>query len=119
MSSEDQAGSDPEEEVVATATISDREPAPNLEQFEEKQKLANRKASQELGFGKVYAYGALMAMSTQVAIADTAFYIYGYENGWHIPANAIEVWLAATVIQVIGVVLVIARSLFPARRSSQ
>ena len=57
-------------------------------------------------------------MGIQVLIADVAFYWYGFEhviNGrrWQIPAGAIQVWLAATVVQVIGIVLVIARSLFP------
>jgi hypothetical protein len=75
--------------------------------------LARKKAKQVLGFGRVYAYGALIAAGIQVLIADTAFYIYGYENHWHVPASAIDAWLAATVIQVIGVVLVIVRSLFP------
>ncbi len=60
----------------------------------------------------------MAAMVIQIIIADVAFYIYGYEhveNGhfWAIPAGAIQVWLGATVVQVIGVVLVIARSLFP------
>jgi hypothetical protein len=79
--------------------------------------LARSKAEQEIGFRKMYANGALVAMGIQVLIADAAFYIYGYANGWHIPSSAIEVWLAAVVVQVIGVVLVITRSLFPSDKS--
>jgi hypothetical protein len=52
-------------------------------------------------------------MVAQLLIADTAFYLYGFENGWHIPTAAITTWLAATVIQIVGVVLVIAKNLFP------
>jgi hypothetical protein len=107
-------------EAAETAAISNAQPAPTLEEHEaEKRRLANLKARQELGFGRVYAYGALVAMGIQVLIADGAFYIYGYENDWDIPASAIEVWLAATVVQVIGVVLVIARSLFPSAAGSK
>lgn len=32
---------------------------------------------------------------------------------WQVPTAAIQAWLAATVVQVIGIVLVITRSLFP------
>jgi hypothetical protein len=80
-------------------------------------RLEREKAKQELGFGRFYAYGALAAMGIQVLIADGAFYVYGFENHWRIPASAIDVWLGAVVVQVIGVVLVIARSLFPSTGS--
>ncbi len=95
------------------------QPAPTLSEHEAaRRKLENRKAENLLAYGKVYAYGAMGAMAIQILIADVAFYWYGYEhfaNGhhWQIPAGAIQVWLGATVVQVIGIVLVIARSLFP------
>jgi hypothetical protein len=41
------------------------------------------------------------------------FVWYGDTNAWHIPALAITGWLAATVVQVMSVVLVITRYLFP------
>lgn len=44
---------------------------------------------------------------------DTAFFFYGFNNDWRVPAAAMDAWLAAAVIQVIGVVLVITRYLFP------
>jgi len=53
-------------------------------------------------------------MVAQLLIADTAFYVYGFANGWDIPTAAITTWLGATVIQIVGVVLVIAKNLFPA-----
>lgn len=99
--------------------ISGAQPAPTLAEHEaEQRQLANEKARNLLAYGKVYAYGALVAMGVQILIADIAFYIYGYEhvaNGhrWQIPVGAIQVWLGATVVQIIGVVLVIAKSLFP------
>ena len=80
----------------------------------EKHRIENKGAKDRLGFGKVYAYGMFAAMAIQVLVADGAFYLYGASYGWHIPVGAIQVWLAATVVQIIGVVLVIAKSLFPA-----
>jgi hypothetical protein len=120
LTPEDQAGDHgPTEDIAVPAEISSKaQPAPTLPEHEaEKRRLANLKARQELGFGRYYAYGALAAMGVQVLIADVAFYIYGYENRWHIPSSAIDVWLGAVVVQVIGVVLVIARSLFPSTNS--
>lgn len=94
----------------------DAKPAPTYQEHEaERRRLVNRRESDRIGFGRWYAYGALIAMAIQVLIADAAFFIYGYSNHWRVPSSAIEVWLAAVVVQVIGVVLVIVRSLFPSR----
>lgn len=71
------------------------------------------RARADLKLSKVVGYGALGLMAGQVLIADTAFFFYGFNNGWAIPAAAMDAWLAAAVIQVIGVVLVITRYLFP------
>jgi hypothetical protein len=104
---------------VTGSAIPGAQPAPTLAQHEaEKRRLASQKEKNLLAYGKVYAYGALIAMGIQTLIADVAFYWYGYEHvrdghHWQIPAGAIQVWLGATVVQVIGIVLVIARSLFP------
>jgi hypothetical protein len=96
------------------AKITDAEPAPTLAEHEaDRRQLETEKARNELGFGKIYAYGAIGAMAIQVLIADAAFYLYGNAYSWRIPVGAVQVWLAAVVVQVIGVVLVIARSLFP------
>ena len=51
--------------------------------------------------------------SMLIVIADVAFLIYGFWNGWDIPGSTISAWLGAVVVQVIAVGLVIARSLFP------
>jgi hypothetical protein len=118
LSAPDKPGSDPgtAADKSSAITISDAKPAPTLAEHEaEKQRIANEKARNELGYGKVYAYGALAAMALQVLIADVAFYLYGHAYHWRIPVGAIQFWLGAIVVQVIGVVLVIAKSLFPDR----
>jgi hypothetical protein len=114
LSAPDQRGSASGQGSGAPSAISDAKPAQTLAEHEaEKQRIANEKARNELGYGKVYAYGALSAMAVQVLIADAAFYLYGHAYHWRIPVGAIQFWLAAIVVQVIGVVLVIAKSLFP------
>lgn len=92
----------------------DAQPAKTLEDLgvELKQVEVDKKRS-DLDIGRSYARVLLGALAVQIAIADAAFYVYGFYNAWNIPVSAIQVWLAATVIEVIGVVAVITRSLFP------
>lgn len=75
--------------------------------------LNRQKRKNEVDLHRRVGNGALLLMVVQLLIADTAFYIYGFENGWEIPTAAITTWLGATVIQIVGVVLVIAKNLFP------
>jgi hypothetical protein len=84
---------------------------PSPASFEEG--LSHRKRLNEVKLHNRVGHGALILMFGQVLIADAAFYIYGFANDWDIPTAAITTWLAATVVQVIGVVLVIVRNLFP------
>jgi hypothetical protein len=101
-------------EPAPAPPIADAQPAPTLAEHEAEQRhLANVRTRNLLRYGKVYAYGAITLMAIQIGIADAGFYLYGHAYRWKIPEGAIEAWLAAIVVQVIGVVLVIARSLFP------
>jgi hypothetical protein len=40
-------------------------------------------------------------------------------NDWELSSGVIEVWLAATVIQIVGVVAIVTRHLFPNRERSE
>jgi hypothetical protein len=63
------------------------------------------------------ANGALLVMLTQVVAANATFIWYGDTNGWDISPAAISAWMAATVAQVVSVVLVITNYLFPNPKS--
>jgi hypothetical protein len=94
----------------------DAEPAPTLHDLGiEAKKVEIERQRSDMNLGRSYARVLLGALAVQIAIADGAFYVYGFYNSWDIPVTAIEVWLAATVIEVIGVVAVITRSLFPTK----
>ena len=68
----------------------------------------------DLNLQRIVGYGSLGLMFAQVLTANIVFIKYAHNVGWgHIPTGAIQAWLAATVVQVVGVVLVIARSVFP------
>jgi hypothetical protein len=83
------------------AAVQERET--HAKQLEENRKLRKRIADH-----------VSLAVAIQVGIADVAFLIYGFWNGWDIPGSTIIAWLSSTVVQVIAVGLVVTKSLFPA-----
>lgn len=90
------------------------EPKAPYRDRKDEQKLKQRTDEHELR--KKVAACVYIATAVQVVVADVAFYLYaGAGQGWDVPTQAISVWLGATVVQVIAVLLVITRYLFPSR----
>jgi hypothetical protein len=81
-----------------------------------KLEIEAKQADDDREMRKDIAERVFKAISVQVVIADLAFLVYGFWNGWGIPGSTISAWLGAVVIQVIAVGLVIARSLFPSEK---
>jgi hypothetical protein len=88
-------------------------PAPKDRLEADRRQVGVDRARSDLKLSKWVGYGALVLLAVQIAVADKAFFDYGHAYGWKIPVTAISAWLAAIVIQVVGVVLVIAHYLFP------
>jgi hypothetical protein len=82
----------------------------DLEQ--QKKTVAITRQQDENASRKVYSYGFALVLSVQLGIADAIFWIYGASNDWHVPGSTMDAWLGASVVQVIGIVLVITRYLF-------
>lgn len=60
-----------------------------------------------------YAKGLFWVMVLQLAAVDGIFGLYAWLGwDWKVPEGAIQVWVSATFVQVVGVVYVIARELF-------
>jgi hypothetical protein len=78
----------------------------------ERRRLTNEDERDRLDARRGYAYCLLAVAVAQRAVADASFLIYGFYSDWRVPAAAIDAWLGATIVQVIGVLLVIARSPF-------
>ena len=75
-----------------------------------------RDLEQDIELKKTYATTLLVAMLGQLAIADAVFIAYAWAGvHWHLTATVINVWLVGTLVEVIGVVLVVTRYLFPRR----
>lgn len=68
---------------------------------------------------RLVGVGALVVMIMQILIADWVFIRHAEAVEWRLSATAITAWMGATVIEVIAVVLVIARSLFPQPPATQ
>lgn len=74
-------------------------------------------ARQKNDLRKLYAKGMFGLVSGQLLVVNGVFIAYllgvGRPDGTAVDATALEVYLGATVVQVIGIVLVITRNLFP------
>lgn len=66
---------------------------------------------------RIYGFWILGLMGGQLIVVNTGFLLYaGLGHDWAPPTGAIQVWLAATFVQIVSVVVVITRSLFPNER---
>ena len=73
-------------------------------------------AEQEHGLRQMYADWILWLLGAQFVIADAVFVAFAWVGKrWDLPPGVVEVWLAATVVQVVGVVTIVTRHLFPNR----
>jgi hypothetical protein len=89
-----------------------------LDEEERAQGLSLRRlfAEQEHGLRQMYADWILWLLGAQFVIADAVFVTFAWAGkSWDLPPGVIEVWLAATVVQVVGVVAIVTRHLFPNR----
>jgi glutathione S-transferase len=77
-------------------------------------------AEQEHGLRQMYANWILWLLGAQFVIADAVFVSFAWiGKSWDLSPGVIEVWLAATVVQVVGVVAIVTRHLFPSRDRSE
>ena len=61
-----------------------------------------------------YGKWILILMAAQLGVVNGAFILmawWGYD--WMVPAGIVQVWLAGTFVQIVSIVYVITRSLFP------
>jgi hypothetical protein len=73
-------------------------------------------AEQEHKLRQKYADWIIWILGTQLLIADAVFLVFAWAGrGWDLSPGVIEVWLAATVVQAVGIVLIVTRHLFPNR----
>lgn len=82
--------------------------------------LQNKKLDGENKLRNRLGTAAIVFVSVQLAVCNIGvimYFIYCICKGWGIPNEVIIGWMAAGLVEVIGVLWVIARSLFPFRDS--
>lgn len=81
--------------------------------------LKARDRRQDIGLKRLLAYFAIAAVAIQLGIADWFFYSYLSRVDF-IPSDAVMIaWLSSTVVEIIGIVAIIARNLFPNRATKR
>jgi hypothetical protein len=71
---------------------------------------------QDIHLKKRYAKLLLWLVVAQLFVADAVFVAYAWAGrNWILEAGVIQVWLGATFVELVGIVLVITRYLFPRR----
>jgi hypothetical protein len=78
--------------------------------------LHEKERKQDRELKPSYATWLRRSLTTQLIVADLVFVVYAWVGKkWVLEPVVVNVWLGATVVQVIGVVLVVTRHLFPQR----
>jgi hypothetical protein len=81
--------------------------------------LAGEDRRQDIKLKKTYAKSFLRLVALQLVVADLVFIAYAWAGkSWDLPSSVIEIWLGATLIELVGIVLVVTRYLFPRRDGS-
>lgn len=80
--------------------------------------LKNNKVAGENKLRNRLGTAAIVFVSVQLGVCNIGiiiYFCYCISRGWGIPTNVILGWMAATLVETIGILWVIARSLFPFR----
>lgn len=86
------------------------------DRLEQEGVLRSRAFDAELDLRGRYARSLLWLMVLQLLAASAVFVAYSWRGRrWDVPPGVIKTWLGATVVQVVGVVAVVTRHLFPGR----
>ena len=84
-----------------------------LPQFDD---LTRTDWKQDIGLKRLYARGLLILLGLQMVTSNVIFVLYAARGmGWKVPESVMIGWLSAMVVELIGVVAVVTRYLFPRR----
>ncbi len=115
--------------ALAKGSPATEEPPPEKTPLEfrfldEKRRVAELKilqdhADQDIKLREKYATWLLRILAGELALVNVIFVIYAWAGrDWDLSDGVIEIWLAATFVQIVGVVTVVTRYLFPRRDQS-
>ncbi len=103
--------SSPESSFLKVTGLADTTP---LEEISPETRVKLDDLKQLTRLKRIYGFGLLGLMAVQLLVVNAVFAIYAGEGfDWHPPDGVVQVWLSATFVQIVSVVYVITRSLFP------
>jgi hypothetical protein len=71
---------------------------------------------QDIQLKKSYAMSLLRLVAVQLFVADAVFIVYAWAGAhWELNPGVVQFWLGATIVELIGVALVVTQYLFPKR----
>ena len=80
------------------------------------EQLRHEDFRQDIALRRRYARRMLQLLGAELVFVNGMFFLYTWLGvHWKIPSATMQVWLSATVVQVIGIVYVVTRYLFPRR----
>jgi hypothetical protein len=83
------------------------------------EQLRHEDYRQDIGLKKKYADRMLLILGAELVFVNGLFLFYTWLGvHWKVPGTTMQVWLSATVVQVVGIVYVVTRYLFPPRGTS-
>ena len=107
------AAASEEQTKEVLSALEDARPVDNLPPYYEQEK---REREQDITLKRWYAVSLLVGLGAQILIVDVVLTLYAWKGvHWHIEPLISDVWLGATVVEVIAVVLVVTQHLFPSR----
>jgi hypothetical protein len=90
-----------------------RQPVENFDQAMASHRLKEQRSN--FNFRRIYAFVLLTAMIAQVGVADWFFWRYMEAYQFKVPEQSMSVWIGAAVVQLIGLVVIITKYLFPSK----
>ncbi|MBN8867778.1 MAG: hypothetical protein J0H98_09500 [Solirubrobacterales bacterium] len=69
---------------------------------------------QDISLKKTYARTILWILGAQLVVANSVFIAYAWVGvGWHVPPGIMATWMSTTLVEVLGIVAIVTRYLFP------
>lgn len=99
--------------------LSDSTPVDELPP-ERMERLEGDNLEQLIKLKRTYGIAILIMMAVQLVVVNVGFGLYtalGYN--WAPPDGVVQIWLTATFVQIVSVVVVITKSLFPPEKLGQ
>jgi uncharacterized integral membrane protein len=107
--------------ALAKGSPAEEETPSEYQYLDEKRIVAELKilqdhAKQDIELREKYAAWLLIMLAIELAVVNVIFVAYAWAGErWHLPEGVIQIWLGATFVQVVGVVTVVTKYLFPRR----